>query len=201
MERTRASATLIDAARSRFASAYEFLSRTASTGAFIGMILTLCAIVARFDVLMVELRDATRAAWEAVHSVFIVLSPFDQTNDLPPLAFPEEPGIVVLAAVESVAVKEDEDTGQAVVTNDTPLPSRDLSLAPTAHILVEPDTEIIGPVIDIISAAPACVETIIVSEPTKEAIQVKKRKAPVDTSALPKKKKKRVKDEIDEIFG
>ncbi|KAH7096106.1 hypothetical protein BKA62DRAFT_625359 [Auriculariales sp. MPI-PUGE-AT-0066] len=206
LEHIRGVATLVDAARARYASAYKLLSRTAAGGAFLGMMLVLCAIIARLDILLVELRDALQATWSALHSVFLVLPNACSADGSAPKIFPPEPGLTSLEPeITIVDTAEDlgvvvhrelsftEHTSSAGIFNppgertftDETLPHEPPIVALP---LAEPVTAVPTPTIQL------AVKRKAVHDVNVDKVEKKKKHKKKQQSALPK-------DEIDLIFG
>jgi hypothetical protein len=205
LERLRAIAMLIDTARRKYASAYKLLSRTSSLGPFLGMILTLCAIVARLDMLLVDLRAALAAAWSAVHPAYCLLTLFGTTKEvLLTAVFPPDPTNGPLLPPSPVVTNNlVEDLGEAISQGatewnlDTIMPldlMPPFASNPNLDDLESLQYQSLGPSVD-----PAT-KTPLTPDPHKHSA-VEQSLRTVKRKKEKRREKKVVKDEIDAIFG
>jgi hypothetical protein len=205
LERVCTAASLIDATRKRHASAYSLLSRTASTGAFISLMLVLCGVVARLDMLLVELRDALRVVWEATSAVFTALNTLPSiSREHTPSPFPAAPTQLLIGTNETTVISPSDvvDVGEKVHHDN---PHRQLEpaveKAEVAQLFEEPAVDLIGVIAedtprDLSSAG--ATGTITGHHATGSTTKLLK------PEARAKKKKRAAKpvvDEIDAIFG
>ncbi|KAJ6502592.1 hypothetical protein C8R45DRAFT_896163 [Mycena sanguinolenta] len=188
-ERIAASIALVQKMQERLIHAYQSFSLAMQTGAFIQLILALAGIASRMSTLAAELIPLLEQVQEAVRSILSTLNitppRTEMRNDARSRQMPDQYSGTVASAQE-VSADVEEDTGISM-QRQVPRPNHAVdatTVTPnTAHIPTD------------------------ISAPSVKVTKTKRAPLPpveVVTTLLgsnPKPKKKRKRDEIDEIFG
>ncbi|KAJ7470720.1 hypothetical protein FB451DRAFT_349692 [Mycena latifolia] len=182
LERVAASLTLVQKMHERLAQAYQSFTLAMQTGAFIQLILTLGGIASRMSTLVSELADVLELILEAVHRIMLTLDPESGTRNILRRKQTDQT-IPKIAAVE-ISIDVYEDTGVSIARqHDHPQaevpPPDPYSYTNATHAI----------------HAPISVDSL-----ERRNVIVKKMK-PGNEPERRKTKKKRARDEIDEIFG
>ncbi|KAF8212281.1 hypothetical protein K438DRAFT_1806281 [Mycena galopus ATCC 62051] len=194
-ERIAATITLVQKMHERLTHAYQSFSLAMQTGAFIQLILTLAGIASRMSSLATELIPVLEQVQEAIWSILLALNikPETQTHDDPHSR--QTPSEQSTRMVASVQMSGDvyEDTGVSILRQD-PCPKLPnfASEPAVAHAI---HTVIPLPAVDVgtdlaVTVLPLPLEVI--------AKRAERTTRPENDT---KRKKKRRRDEIDDIFG
>ncbi|KAJ7046738.1 hypothetical protein C8F04DRAFT_1226969 [Mycena alexandri] len=189
LERLAASLTLVKKMHERLAHAYQSFSLAMQTGAFLQLLLTLAGIASRLTYLASELGPILEQTQDAVFRILTALDPGQitrrlfRTRQLTPL----HTAIDTSGQISTTDLYED-DTGVSIPRQDTQL---DPYSSNTAHEDVLPAPN--RPPPDIPSSA---TEAKVVKRTMTKKL---KRSSDLEHSTVKKKRKER--DEIDDIFG
>ncbi|KAJ7709949.1 hypothetical protein B0H17DRAFT_246790 [Mycena rosella] len=181
-ERIAGALTLVQQMRERLVRAYQSFTLAMQTGAFIQLIMPLGGIASRMASLVSELADVLELIWGAVHRILLTLDPGSRAPNLPRrrrTSLPDRSSPMETAAQISADIFE--DTGVSIPRQD---PQEDAR--PDIYSYTIPH--------DNAPRTPISVDTL------ERNVIVKKVKA-VNEPAQRKPKKKRARDEIDDIFG
>ncbi|KAJ7097968.1 hypothetical protein B0H15DRAFT_823628 [Mycena belliarum] len=200
MERVSASRTLVKKMRERLAQAYQSFTLAMQTGAFIQLILTLAGIASRLSALVVELAEVLELIWGAGHRIRSTLHPSDSE---PRSLTPRSTTLPLLDRSNAVVQAEglDEDTGvsinRAPLMRDQSRPAHGVGIS-----IPPPPPPEVGPPYSY--SPPDRAQDVALSDSTVIAQKMKPAKEPRDVGDPDRRRKvtrKRVRDEIDAIFG
>ncbi|KAF7338331.1 DUF4477 domain-containing protein [Mycena venus] len=188
-ERITGSITLVQKMQERLTHVYQSFSLAMQTGAFIQLILTLAGIASRMSSLISELLPILEQVRDAVYRILLALDP-----EVPPhddsrsrRALPDQSSSMLASVKTSIDVCE--DTGVSIVRQD-PQPAA-LPSPPNGCI----DTAVVRDALSYDIPALAAVNSV-------EVVTKKAKRSPSERDPKQlKPKKKRKRDEIDDIFG
>ncbi|KAI0374813.1 hypothetical protein BV20DRAFT_960994 [Pilatotrama ljubarskyi] len=227
MERCSACCMLIDRARERLLHAYESFTLMMQTGAFLQLVLAFAAIASRLSILLSEVRAALEVSWSATHRALQALFPAEvrkvqnlvkvvdtDTAAPTPAVPPSTSHSKSPRAVPGPGDVQDEDLGSALARPPPPpeapeenidafdadatalsLPDGNSEQPPGDPMTFSLSTELAQPIVPQVGRG-TCEGT-----PVPSAANAPKRKKTVGESSRPAKKKKKKRDEIDDIFG
>ncbi|KAJ6630759.1 hypothetical protein B0H10DRAFT_1982782 [Mycena sp. CBHHK59/15] len=184
LERLGASLVLVQKMHERLARAYQSFALAMQSGAFIQLVLTLAAIASRMHNVVAEISEVLELTWAAVHQIHNVLDPTGSTGSR---KHGRQRSLSVNSSdIGPVAVVHDdagEDTGVSVVRRDLRL---DIKPENLPQISLSPTPVLQTPVVE-----------------RNMIVNMKHREVATNDAERPKVKKKRKKDrdEIDDIFG
>jgi len=175
LERIGSSLILVQKMHERLAHAYQSFVFGMQTGAFIQLILTLAGIASRMSSLVGELAEVLQLAWDDVHRILLTLNP--QVPTRTPgrvLSFDQSNAIQAAGMLEELPIDVYEDTGVSIARQDpheAPSPNPNHN----THETTVPSESIMR------NTAP---KSVLGKESERRKV-----------------KKKRKRDEIDDIFG
>ncbi|KAJ7109332.1 hypothetical protein C8R44DRAFT_802223 [Mycena epipterygia] len=180
LERVGASLTLVRKMHERLAHIYHSFTLAMQTGAFIQLILTLAAIASRMSGLISELAEVLELIWAAVHRILASLDPGRVPHRRRTSSLVDQ-----AEAPAGISTDVDEDTGVSVRRPDLRSEVRPPEPEPDPYTNTTHENAISAPI-------------PVISE---EVVKNVKRSVAIDEPERRRVKKKRKKDEIDDIFG